>query len=199
MILTKKLSKNFGAFTALDQLDLEVLSKEIVCLLGANGAGKTTTINLLLGFLEPTSGEAFIDGVSVTRSPIDARRKLAYIPEQVALYPSLSGVENLKYFVRLSGLKPSEKALREALSRAGLDESAHGRRVASYSKGMRQKVGVAIALAKNARALLLDEPLSGLDPVASNGLADLLRESRDRGCAILMATHDVFRDRRGGC
>jgi ABC-2 type transport system ATP-binding protein len=199
VILTKKLSKNFGAFTALDQLDLEVLSKEIVCLLGANGAGKTTTINLLLGFLEPTSGEAFIDGVSVTRSPIDARRKLAYIPEQVALYPSLSGVENLKYFVRLSGLKPSEKALREALSRAGLDESAHGRRVASYSKGMRQKVGVAIALAKNARALLLDEPLSGLDPVASNGLADLLRESRDRGCAILMATHDVFRDRRGGC
>jgi ABC-2 type transport system ATP-binding protein len=193
MILTKKLSKTFGGAIALDQLDLEVAGGEIVCLLGANGAGKTTTINLLLGFLEPTSGEAFIDGTSVARAPIEARRKLAYIPEQVALYPSLTGAENLAYFVRLSGLKLPARALRDALTRAGLDESAHGRRVAGYSKGMRQKVGIAIALAKDARALLLDEPLSGLDPVAANGLTDLLRKNRDSGRAVLMATHDVFR------
>ncbi len=193
MILIKRLSKKFGAAIALDQLDLEVAGGEIVCLLGANGAGKTTTINLLLGFLEPTSGEAFIDGVSVTRTPVEARRKLAYIPEQVALYPTLTGAENLDYFGRLSGLKLPVKSLRDTLTRAGLDESAHGRRVAEYSKGMRQKVGVAIALAKDARALLLDEPLSGLDPVAANGLTDLLRQTRDSGRAILMATHDVFR------
>ncbi|MEP3466134.1 MAG: ABC transporter ATP-binding protein, partial [Parasphingorhabdus sp.] len=165
---------------------------------GANGAGKTTTINLFLGFLEPTSGAAYVDGVEVVSNPVETKRQLAYIPEQVALYPQLSGLENLDYFMRLSGARQSEIELIAVLAECGLDAEAASRRASSYSKGMRQKVGVAIAVAKGARALLLDEPLSGLDPSAANGLSNQLQALRDDGCAILMATHDVFRAKEIG-
>lgn len=198
MLEAKKLSKTFGAVTALDQLDLVVETGEIVCLLGANGAGKTTTINLFLGFLEPSSGGAFVDGLNVQQGPLETKKRLAYIPEQVALYPQLSGVENLNYFLRLSGVRKSRAELISILKEAGLDEKAATRRTSSYSKGMRQKVGIAIALAKNAKALLLDEPLSGLDPSAANALCASLRDLRDKGRAILMATHDVFRAKEVG-
>ncbi|CAK9039504.1 Probable ABC transporter ATP-binding protein NosF [Durusdinium trenchii] len=171
---------------------------EIVCLLGANGAGKTTTINLFLGFLEPSSGGAFVNGLNVGQAPLETKKHLAYIPEQVALYPQLSGMENLDYFLRLSGIRKSRIQLISILKEAGLDEKATSRRASSYSKGMRQKVGIAIALAKNAKALLLDEPLSGLDPSAANALCVSLRRLRDEGRAILMATHDVFRAKEVG-
>ena len=198
MLEAKQLTKKFGALTALDQLDLKVEKGEIVCLLGANGAGKTTTINLFLGFLEPSSGGAFVDGVNVAQAPLETKKHLAYIPEQVALYPQLSGLENLDYFLRLSGVRKSRTQLISTLKEAGLEENAAGRRASSYSKGMRQKVGIAIALAKDAKALLLDEPLSGLDPSAANALCVLLRKLRDDGRAILMATHDVFRAKEVG-
>ncbi|MEP2990648.1 MAG: ABC transporter ATP-binding protein [Parasphingorhabdus sp.] len=198
MLEAKGLTKTFGSLTALDKLDLTVGAGEIVCLLGANGAGKTTTINLFLGFLEPTSGAAYVDGVEVVSNPVETKRQLAYIPEQVALYPQLSGLENLDYFMRLSGARQSEIELIAVLAECGLDAEAASRRASSYSKGMRQKVGVAIAVAKGARALLLDEPLSGLDPSAANGLSNQLQALRDDGCAILMATHDVFRAKEIG-
>lgn len=175
-------------------MNLSVNAAEIVCLLGANGAGKTTTINLFLGFLEPTSGSAIVDGVKVTEDLQKVRSKLGYVPEQVALYPSLTGLENLDYFVRLgSSTPPDEQYLRDLLDQVGLDQSAADLRVSAYSKGMRQKVGLAIALAKGARALLLDEPLSGLDPSAANEFSRLLRRLADDGTAVLMATHDLFR------
>ena len=198
MLEAKQLTKKFGALTALDQLDLKVEKGEIVCLLGANGAGKTTTINLFLGFLESSSGGAFVDGVNVAQAPLETKKHLAYIPEQVALYPQLSGLENLDYFLRLSGVRKSRTELISTLKEAGLEENAAGRRASSYSKGMRQKVGIAIALAKDAKALLLDEPLSGLDPSAANALCVSLRKLRDDGRAILMATHDVFRAKEVG-
>lgn len=198
MLEAKKLTKKFGSLTALDGLDLKIETGEIVCLLGANGAGKTTTINLFLGFLEASSGGAFVNGLDVAQAPLETKKHLAYIPEQVALYPQLSGVENLDYFLRLSGIRKAKSDLVAVLQEAGLDQHAASRRASSYSKGMRQKVGIAIALAKDAKGLLLDEPLSGLDPSAANALCTSLRRLRDEGRAILMATHDVFRAKEVG-
>lgn len=196
MLEASQLSKSFGAVEALHELNLKVDSGEVVCLLGANGAGKTTTINLFLGFLEPSAGAAFINGRNVAEAYLETKKDLAYIPEQVALYSGLTGFENLKHFAALSGRSDHGKAdLYEFLTRAGLARSMADRRVAGYSKGMRQKVGVAIALAKQAKAYLLDEPLSGLDPKAANEFTQLLRQLKEDGAAVLMATHDIFRSK----
>ena len=198
MLEAKNLSKSFGAVNALNDLNLSVREGEILCLLGANGAGKTTTINLFLGFLEPSAGAALIDGVAAHRDPAGTKARLGYIPEQVALYPQLSGLENLDYFLRLAGVRAKKAELLQSLQAAGLERAAAGRKAGTYSKGMRQKVGIAVALAKKAPVLLLDEPLSGLDPSAANGLCESLRQLRDNGRAILMATHDVFRAKEVG-
>ncbi len=190
------LSRSFGEHTALAALDLAIAPGEIVCLLGANGAGKTTTLNLFLGFLEPTAGEARVFGVRPDREPTAARRRLAYLPEAVALQTQLTGIENLELFRALSGLPElTEADLTELLVQAGIPREACTRRTATYSKGMRQKVALAAALARGADAWLLDEPLSGLDPHAANELGASLRGAAARGAAILMATHDLFRAR----
>ena len=131
-------------------------------------------------------------------APLATKKFLAYIPEQVMLYRNLTGLENLDYFVALNGAKRTGSELLRILADAGLPAEAAQRRVREYSKGMRQKVGIAIAAAKNARALLLDEPTSGLDPKASNEFSDLLARLSDNGVAILMATHDLFRAKESG-
>lgn len=193
MIEAKQLSKSYGGQIALQALDMNIKEGEIFALLGQNGAGKTTTINCFLGFVEPTSGEALIHGVSVSNNPLESKQYLAYIPETVMLYPNLSGIENLAFFSSLAGQNYSEEKLKGFLSKSGLQESAQKHRVGGYSKGMRQKVGIAIALAKKAKALFLDEPTSGLDPKASNEFSEILKELSGEGTAILMATHDIFR------
>lgn len=194
-----KLTKEFGSKKALNALNLSINDGEIICLLGANGAGKTTTINLFLGFLEPTSGSAYVDGNNVSENINDIRSKLAYVPEQVNLYPTLTGLENLSYFAKLANKKAlDDKTLYSLINRVGLDPNVATDRVESYSKGMRQKIGLAIALAKNAKALLLDEPLSGLDPKAANEFCALIRKLADDGTAVLMATHDLFRAKEIG-
>ncbi len=199
MLEAVELSKSYGAHEALKQLNLRIDPGEVFCLLGANGAGKTTTINLFLNFVTATSGTATVNGLNVADHPLESKRHLAYIPETVMLYPNLTGLENLEYFAALSGLPPySTAALRQFLEQAGLSAEAAGRRVGGYSKGMRQKIGIAIALAKQAKALLLDEPTSGLDPKASNEFSELLRTLSGRGVAILMATHDLFRAKESG-
>ena len=193
------LSKSFEGHQALSDLNLEVEAGEVFCLLGANGAGKTTTIHLFLGFLEPTGGKAVVDGFHVGQKPLEARRRLAYIPEQVNFYPSLTGLENLAYLTSLSGRgELTQDELLEYLTRAGLGPAAAARRMATYSKGMRQKVAIAVALAKDARVLLLDEPTSGLDPKAANELSRLLQDLSKQGVAVLMATHDLFRAKEVG-
>lgn len=193
MIITKDLTKKYGDHTALDQLNLTVHERDIYCLLGANGAGKTTTINLLLGFTQPTSGMAMIDRMSVEESGKETKKVLAYIPENLMLYPNLTAVENLDYFSGIAGKDLSKDVLRSYLSESGLQEEAFDKRISTFSKGMRQKVGIAIALAKDAKVLLLDEPTSGLDPKASNEFGQLLQKLREKGVATLMATHDLFR------
>ncbi len=195
MLTTQNLTKRFNGTTAVDNLTLTVAPGELFALLGPNGAGKTTTINCLLGFLQPDSGRALIDGLDVVAQPLETKRRLAYIPEQVNLYGTFSGVENLAYFAELGGQRYDDSALRRFLTESGLQAGAHDRRVSGYSKGMRQKVGIAIALAKRAKALLLDEPTSGLDPSAAHEFSQLLLTLRERGVAILMATHDLFRAR----
>ncbi|TSE08113.1 ABC transporter ATP-binding protein [Aquimarina algiphila] len=193
MITTNNLTKKYNDQTALDQLNLQVGKGEIYCLLGANGAGKTTTINLLLGFIEPTSGDALINDLNVSENSKETKKFLAYIPENLMLYPSLSAIENLDYFSGIAGKKLSKESLISFLIEAGLQEDAFEKRVSAFSKGMRQKVGIAIALAKDAKVLLLDEPTSGLDPKASNEFGQLLRKLSQKGVATLMATHDLFR------
>lgn len=199
MLEASALTKDFGSHRALDALDLRVDPGEILCLLGANGAGKTTTINLFLGFLEPTAGRAMVDGIDVQADPVGTKRRLLYVPEQISLFGELTGLENLDYFAALSDIEDRSPArLRECLAAAGLPAAAFDRRASGYSKGMRQKVGIALAIAKDARALLLDEPTSGLDPQASAEFHDLLVRQRDAGAAVLMVTHDLFRAREVG-
>ena len=195
MLETVQLTKKFNGRVAVHQLNLAIKPGEIFALLGPNGAGKTTTINCLLGFLTPDAGEARVNGASVAANPVAARRQLAYIPEQVALYPRFTGVENLDYFSTLAGRRHTRDELLLLLKKAGLPQEAADRRVGTYSKGMRQKVGIALALATEAKALLLDEPTSGLDPAASHEFSQVIRKLAGQGVAILMATHDLFRAR----
>lgn len=198
MITTNNLTKKYGDQIALDHLNLNVKEGEIYCLLGANGAGKTTTINLLLGFIEPTSGSAFINQMEVKENPKATKQFLAYIPENLMLYPSLTAVENLDYFSGIAGKRLSNSVLKDFLEESGLQSEAFDKRITTFSKGMRQKVGIAIALAKDAKVLLLDEPTSGLDPKASNEFGQLLQKLREKGVATLMATHDLFRAKEVG-
>ncbi|WP_424360450.1 ABC transporter ATP-binding protein [Methylocystis parvus] len=194
MLEARDLSKRYDGAQApaLDRLDLTVNPGEVFCLLGPNGAGKTTTVNLFLGFLDPTDGQALVCGIDSAKDPLGARAKLAYIPETVMLYGALTGLENLAYFTEVSGAPTPASELLPLLLAAGLPEEAATRPVRGYSKGMRQKVGVAIALARRAQALLLDEPTSGLDPLAANEFAALIEKLRRDGMAILMVTHDLF-------
>jgi ABC-2 type transport system ATP-binding protein len=199
MLEAINLTKNYNGTTALDSLNLRIEPGEIYCLLGANGAGKTTTINLFLNFIEPSSGEALIKGLDVTKNSLESKKHIAYIPEQVNLYKNLTGLENLEYFTSLAGKTDySSEDLRQFLLNAGLQSEAINNRVSTYSKGMRQKVGIALATAKKAEVLLLDEPTSGLDPSASNEFSELLTNLSKQGVAILMATHDLFRAKETG-
>ncbi|RST50402.1 ABC transporter ATP-binding protein [Variovorax sp. MHTC-1] len=181
-----------GGRRAIDGLDLSVPAGSVYALLGGNGAGKTTTLNALLGFVVPTAGSVQVDGLDPIRDAAAARLRLAYLPENVALYPYLSGIENLQYFCALGGVRLADAAASALLDQAGLQGPSHTARVATYSKGMRQKVGLAIAHAKHAKAMLLDEPTSGLDPGAANDFAQRVRAAADAGMAVLMATHDLF-------
>jgi ABC-2 type transport system ATP-binding protein len=193
MLQALALTKNYAGSPALDHLDLRVEPGEVFCLLGPNGAGKTTTINLFLHFVAPSSGQALVCGIDSARDTLGARRLLAYIPENVMLYGKLSATENLLYFVALAtGLRLTHVQAERLLTRAGLPIADHARFVSGYSKGMRQKVGIAIALAKEARVLLLDEPTSGLDPLAANEFAASIQSLRHDGMAVLMVTHDLF-------
>jgi ABC-2 type transport system ATP-binding protein len=193
VLRAEQLHKRYGAQTAIRSLDLHVPPGEVYALLGPNGAGKTTTINCFLGFQRPDGGRVLVNGHDPAIEPEVARRQLAYIPEQVNLYGWFTGAENLVYFAELGGRNLPMSEARSLLEAAGLQPEAFDQRVGGYSKGMRQKVGIAIAMAKQARVLLLDEPTSGLDPRASYEFSRSLERLRAEGMAILMATHDIFR------
>ncbi|WP_344929050.1 ATP-binding cassette domain-containing protein [Aquimarina addita] len=192
MLKAIDLTKTYGKHQALNRLNLSVEKGEIFCLLGQNGAGKTTTINLFLGLMAPTSGEALVNGITVKPNNNKTTKMIAYIPEVVQLYGNLSGIENLNFFSRLAGATYTKSELSDFLSKAGLQEAAHQKKLSSYSKGMRQKVGIAIALSKNAEYIFMDEPISGLDPKATQEFTKICKELSNEGKAIFMATHDIF-------
>jgi ABC-2 type transport system ATP-binding protein len=192
MLKAENLTKQYGNYTALDRLNLEIKAGEVYCLLGSNGAGKSTTINIFLEFIPASNGKALIDGQEVSVNNSATRDLLAYIPEIVNLYPTLTGMENLEFFSGLSGYSYSKEELTHFMETAGLQSSALNKRVSSYSKGMRQKVGIAIALVKKAKVLFLDEPTSGLDPHASNEFSQIITQLSRQGVCTLMATHDLF-------
>lgn len=192
MLQAINLTKKYDQHIALNNLNLTIEKGEVFCLLGQNGAGKTTTINLFLGFLQPTTGKALVNGISVADDSSAARKYLAYIPEVVMLYPNLTSMENLAFFSRLAGFSYTKNELEEFLARVGLQKEAFHQRMGGHSKGMRQKVGIAIALAKNAAVLLMDEPTSGLDPKATAEFTALVKELGKEGKAVVMATHDIF-------
>ena len=186
------LGRQYNGIAALSNLNLSVDQGEVFCLLGQNGAGKSTTINLFLGFISPSSGTALINGREISRGDAEVRRALAYIPEVVQLYGNLTGIENLDFFSRIAGFRYTDDELRAFLLKAGLQQEAQSKKLGAYSKGMRQKVGIAIALAKNADAILMDEPTSGLDPQATDGFTQICKELAAEGKTIFMATHDIF-------
>jgi ABC-2 type transport system ATP-binding protein len=192
MLQAISLSKNYGSYQALKQLNLTVNAGEVYCLLGQNGAGKTTTINLFLGFISPSEGKILINNEEVSAADDLRRQHLAYIPEVVMLYGNLTAIENLNYFSRLAGFSYSDDKLIDFLNTCGLQSAAHHKPLAGFSKGMRQKVGIAIAVAKDAKIILMDEPTSGLDPKATAEFTELVKKLARAGRSILMATHDIF-------
>jgi len=191
-IEVRGLVKHYAGRAAVQGLDLSVAPGEVYALLGPNGAGKSTTIACLLGFVQADAGSIRLAGSDLPPAQA-AVAHAAYIAENVALYDRLTGIENVEFFLRLQGRPVRRDRIEALLARAGLAPEAFGRQAHTYSKGMRQKVGIVMALAKGAQVLVLDEPTSGLDPQASKAFGELLRELAADGVAVLMATHDLFR------
>jgi len=191
-IFIDDLALAYGEHRVLDGLSLQVREGSITALLGGNGAGKSTTLSALLGFARAQSGVIAVNGIDPATDPDGARRQIAYLPENVALYEHLSAVENADYLLALSGDRPLRQEITEALRAAGLQERAWQQRLGGFSKGMRQKVAIAVALLRKVPVLLLDEPTSGLDPRATADFNALLTEVRGRGTAVLMVTHDLL-------
>jgi ABC-2 type transport system ATP-binding protein len=192
MLKAINLTKSYNGVVALNNVSFEVEPGEIFCLLGQNGAGKTTTINLFLGFINASSGKALINNIEVKPNNTATNKLIAYIPEVVQLYGNLTGLENLDFFSRLAGFKYSDAILKDFLNQAGLHAEAYDKRLDTYSKGMRQKVSIAIALAKNAEVIFMDEPTSGLDPKATAEFTTICKQLSAKGKSIFMATHDIF-------
>jgi len=197
VLKAENLSKIYEDGTrALSNVNLAVKSGEIYTLLGGNGAGKTTMMNLFLNFIEPTEGSAKIQGYESHKEPLKAKNHVAFVSEDVKLYPTFTALQNVDFFCKISGKEDyTESDYRQTLLRVGLQDEAHHKKLSAFSKGMRQKTGIAIAILKEAPAILLDEPTSGLDPKAGFEFCKLLRQLRDDGTAVFMSTHDIFRAR----
>lgn len=191
-ILIENLAVTYGDHRILDDLSLSVPAGSVTALLGGNGAGKSTTLSALLGFVKADSGTISVCGIDPGVAPDEARRRIAYLPENVALYEHLTALENAEYLLALSGERPDHAAIVDAFAAAGLQERAWEQRLGAFSKGMRQKVAIAVALLRQVPVLLLDEPTSGLDPRATADFNALALAVRERGTAVLMVTHDLL-------
>ncbi len=181
-----------GGRRVLNEVSFSVGQGEVFALLGGNGAGKSTTLLTFLGFIRPSGGRVSINGMVVHENKAAIRQQTAYLPESASLYAHLSARENLKYFLALAGVNRSSAEIEHALDTVSLASDARSRRLASYSKGMRQKVTIALAVLRKTPVLLLDEPTSGLDPVAIDEINAILIALAEAGTTILMVTHDVY-------
>ncbi|HEX7024314.1 MAG TPA: ABC transporter ATP-binding protein [Gemmatimonadales bacterium] len=188
MIRYEGVTKHFGRLVALTRLDLEIVPGETIALVGPNGSGKSTTLKLALGLVRPTRGRVSVGGVDVTAHGREARSRLGYLPQGLSFPQGFTAGELLRYFARLRGADP--RSVRGLLNRVGLLD-AEGRRATTFSGGMKQRLGLAVALLGAPRALILDEPTAALDPNGALAVRDLLREIRAEGTTILLSSHDL--------
>lgn len=192
VVVAESLNVRFADQCVLDDVSFTVNRGEVFALLGGNGAGKSTTLKTFLGTVAPTSGSASVLGHSVTSDSDFIRSKVAYLPESVMLYGHLTGMENIEYFLSLADVKRSASDIEAALKRVALQADAWHKKLADYSKGMRQKTAIALALLRSAPVLFLDEPTSGLDPSAIDEFNQLVTALSEAGSTVFMVTHDVY-------
>jgi ABC-2 type transport system ATP-binding protein len=190
VIVAEALSKRYGSASAVDKISFNIKKGEVFGLLGPNGAGKTTTILMMLGLTEISSGSISVLGYDPARQPLQVKQRVGYLPDSVGFYDHLTAVENLAYTAKLMGLSLKERTQRiaDALKRVRLDDVA-GKRVATFSRGMRQRLGLAEIIIKKAEIAILDEPTSGLDPQATLEFLDLIRELKAEGITVLLSSH----------
>ena len=192
LLVADNLSVSRGGRQVLESVSFAVEEGNVFALLGGNGAGKSSTLLTMLGLITPTAGEARIKGMRVQDHPEEIRRIAAYLPESANLYPHLNARENLDYFLALAGVFRSDDDIEQALDKVALVAEARGRNLSGYSKGMRQKVAIALAILRETPLLLLDEPTSGLDPVAVDEFNALISALAAQGTTVMMVTHDVY-------
>jgi ABC-2 type transport system ATP-binding protein len=192
-VATGGLSKTYGSKTVVDNLNLNVAEGEIFGMLGPNGAGKTTTILMLLGLTEPTAGTAEVYGHSSTREPLQVKRLIGYLPENVGFYGNLTARENLQFIAELNGIGEVEADIRidQLLEAVGLTDAAP-KPVGQYSKGMRQRLGIADVLIKQPKVAILDEPTAGLDPEGINQILELISGLPGRGTTVILSSHQLY-------
>ena len=187
---TKRLTKHYGDFVAVDNLNLSIKKGEVFGLLGPNGAGKTTTILMLLGLTEPTGGEVRVLGFDPARRPLSVKARVGYMPDQVGFYDELTARENLIYIAKLNGIPRDQTRSRveEAIERVHLTDVID-KRVGTFSRGMRQRLGLADVLIKNPQLIIMDEPTQGLDPELAHEFLDLIHSLKEEGTTILLSSH----------
>lgn len=190
VIETKDLTKRYGSFTAVDRLSLTVERGEIFGLLGPNGAGKTTTILMLLGLTEPTSGQVRVLGLDPARQPLSVKSRVGYLPDLIGFYDELTARENLIYTAKLNGIPRREidRRIAESLERVGLTQVAD-HRVGTFSRGMRQRLGVADMLIKQPELIIMDEPTQGLDPEGARDFLKMILSLKQEGITVLVSSH----------
>ena len=185
------LTKYYGSLKAVDNLHLSISKGEIFGLLGPNGAGKSTTILMLLGLTEPSSGMARICGINASRNPIPVKQKVGYMPDNVGFYNELTALENLSYIGRLNGIPAAEERAREMLTEVGLEAAMH-KKTGTFSRGMKQRLGLADVLIKQPEVIILDEPTLGIDPTGVRDFLALIQQlSEQRGLTILLSSHHL--------
>src|SRR5512134_252950 len=187
---TKDLTKRYGDFVAMDHLNLTVKEGEVFGLLGPNGAGKTTTILMLLGLTEPTEGQVRVLGFDPSRQPLSVKARVGYMPDQVGFYDELTARENLAYIGKLNAIPRTEVGRRidEVLERVRLEDVAD-KPVATFSRGMRQRLGLADVLIKRPQLIIMDEPTQGLDPELAHEFLDLIHSLKAEGTTIMLSSH----------
>lgn len=193
IIELERVTKRYPTHTAVDDLTLSIRKGEIFGLLGPNGAGKSTTILMMLGLTEPTSGTVKVCGFDSTRNPIEVKRRTGYLPEDIGFYEDFSGLDNLVYTAKLNGLSDAEARTRasELLARVGLSD-AGSKKAGKYSRGMRQRLGLADVLIKGPEVIILDEPTLGIDPKGVEELLTLITQlSREEGLTVLLSSHHL--------
>jgi ABC-2 type transport system ATP-binding protein len=193
VIETRELTKRYGSQVAVNRLSLQVGRGEIFGFLGPNGAGKTTTFLMLLGLSEPTAGSARVCGFDPTREPLQVKRVVGYLPENVGFYDDMTAIQNLEYVARLNGIQDGALAgkIMGVLDRVGLHSEGE-KRVGAYSRGMRQRLGIAEVLMKDPQVVFLDEPTLGLDPDGTSKMLEMIRGlSRERGITVFFSSHQL--------